>query len=60
MWSEVVAAQTVELPGHVLRPVLRAGLVAVHADALQRAAVCTDAVNDGFGIALPVQAGTFD
>ena len=56
---EVVATQTAELLGHVLRPVLRAGLMAVHADALEGTAVGTDAVDDGLGVALPVQAGAF-
>ena len=60
MFPDVVAAQTAELLGHVLCPVLRAGLMAVHADAFDGTAMGADAVNDGLGVALPVQAGTLD
>ena len=43
-----------------MRPVLRSGLVAVHADAVELAAMGSDAVDDGLRVALPVQARALD
>ena len=58
--ADVVASQTAELLFHGLCPVLRTSFMAVHADTLQCSAMGTDAVDDGLGIALPMQVGTLD
>ena len=58
VFANVIAAQTAELLFHGLRPVLRTGLVAVHADALNSSTMGTYAIDNGFCIALPVQVCT--
>ena len=53
--TEIIAAPTLELVQHVVRPVLRTGLVAVHDDAFKRQLFRLEAVDYFFRVGVPVQ-----